>query len=603
MTTSYTSLLGLALPVTGELSGTWGDTVNNAITSLLDTAVAGTTTLSSDADVTLTTTSGSSNQARQAIILWTANGSVTRTITAPAQSKLYTVINASAGTQSIKLVGVGPTTGVTIVKGETALCAWNGSDFVKISNYVSGILGLGTGVATALAVNTGSAGAFVVNGGALGTPSSGTVTNLTGTASININGTVGATTPNTGAFTTLSTTGALTYGGVTLSNSVTGTGSMVLSASPTLTGTLNAAAITASGSLSLTGAADHYMRGGSALFWNSTGASGGTTYTYLQGKTNSALDVSASGGINLLNATSVTGALSATDNISITKSASATTGYSTTNSSGGTLARTGLLATGDAIDGFFGVNGSGYTGVSGWGDAGIININSASNGLIFGLDGSTKAQLTSSGLAVTGAFSSTGKALVQGQMQVSGGFTADVANSITLAMSSSDGRVIVEGPDTSTKGTYSLILANSNGTTLVTPHVADASGYNYFVHPTTGASANAVIDATTGLLQRSTSSLRYKIDVEPIADSAKVLQLDPIWYRSNPETCPNDNPQWSWYSFSAEQAAEIDPRFVHWVKDEDGTLIPDSVQDRPIIAMLLDQVKSLSYRVSQLESK
>jgi hypothetical protein len=52
-------------------------------------------------------------------------------------------------------------------------------------------------------VNTGTAGAFVVNGGALGTPSSGTVTNLTGTASININGTVGATTPSTGAFTTL----------------------------------------------------------------------------------------------------------------------------------------------------------------------------------------------------------------------------------------------------------------------------------------------------------------------------------------------------------------------------------------------------------------
>jgi len=61
----------------------------------------------------------------------------------------------------------------------------------------------GTGVVTALGVNTGTAGAFVVNGGALGTPSSGTVTNLTGTASININGTVGATTPTTGVFTTL----------------------------------------------------------------------------------------------------------------------------------------------------------------------------------------------------------------------------------------------------------------------------------------------------------------------------------------------------------------------------------------------------------------
>jgi len=70
----------------------------------------------------------------------------------------------------------------------------------------------GTGVVTALGVNTGSAGAFVVNGGALGTPSSGTVTNLTGTASININGTVGATTATTGAFTTVTATTGI-FGG------------------------------------------------------------------------------------------------------------------------------------------------------------------------------------------------------------------------------------------------------------------------------------------------------------------------------------------------------------------------------------------------------
>jgi hypothetical protein len=61
--TASTTLLGLALPVTGDLSGTWGDAVNNSITLLLDTAVAGTTTLSTDADVTLTTTVLASNQA------------------------------------------------------------------------------------------------------------------------------------------------------------------------------------------------------------------------------------------------------------------------------------------------------------------------------------------------------------------------------------------------------------------------------------------------------------------------------------------------------------------------------------------------------------
>jgi hypothetical protein len=64
----------------------------------------------------------------------------------------------------------------------------------------------GANVITALGVAVGSAGAFTTFNGALGTPSSGTVTNLTGTASININGTVGATTPSAGTFTALSAT-------------------------------------------------------------------------------------------------------------------------------------------------------------------------------------------------------------------------------------------------------------------------------------------------------------------------------------------------------------------------------------------------------------
>ena len=79
----------------------------------------------------------------------------------------------------------------------------------------TGVSGLGTGVASALAVNTGTAGAVVLFDGALGTPTSGTVTNLTGTASININGTVGATTANTGKFTTLDATGNVGFDGGT----------------------------------------------------------------------------------------------------------------------------------------------------------------------------------------------------------------------------------------------------------------------------------------------------------------------------------------------------------------------------------------------------
>jgi len=44
----------------------------------------------------------------------------------------------------------------------------------------TGVSGLGTGIATALAVNTGSSGAPVINGGVLGTPTSATLTNATG---------------------------------------------------------------------------------------------------------------------------------------------------------------------------------------------------------------------------------------------------------------------------------------------------------------------------------------------------------------------------------------------------------------------------------------
>ena len=133
MATAYTSLLGLALPVTGQESGTWGTTVNDSITALLDSAVAGTTVLNTDADVTLSSTALSANQARQAILLWTASGTVTRTIIAPGQSKVYVVINKTSSTQSIKLCGPGPTTGITVGAGSSAICAWNGADFVKIS--------------------------------------------------------------------------------------------------------------------------------------------------------------------------------------------------------------------------------------------------------------------------------------------------------------------------------------------------------------------------------------------------------------------------------------------------------------------------------------
>ena len=137
MTTAYTPLLGLALPVTGELAGTWGDEVNNSITQLIEDSLAGVSTF----DVTAgnwtlsTTTNGLPNEARTAILIPTGTPGVSRNIVAPSQSKAYIVINQSNA--AVVLKG-SATTGVTIPAGSTFLCAWNGSDFLKVSENVAG---------------------------------------------------------------------------------------------------------------------------------------------------------------------------------------------------------------------------------------------------------------------------------------------------------------------------------------------------------------------------------------------------------------------------------------------------------------------------------
>lgn len=135
MTTAYTSLLGFALPQTGELSGTWGDTVNNSITQLVEDSVAGVATASvTSGNWTLTTTgSGAQNQARCAILIPTGTPGVSRNILAPNRSKAYVVVNQSDANVVLK-GATGPTTGTTILPGQAALCAWNGSDFVEVSS-------------------------------------------------------------------------------------------------------------------------------------------------------------------------------------------------------------------------------------------------------------------------------------------------------------------------------------------------------------------------------------------------------------------------------------------------------------------------------------
>lgn len=98
------------------------------------------------------------------------------------------VTNAKLANSSVTIgstaiaLGASSTTlaGLTSVTSTTFVGALTGNASTASAVAVGGITGLGTNVATALAVNVGSAGAFVTLDGALGTPSSGTLTNATG---------------------------------------------------------------------------------------------------------------------------------------------------------------------------------------------------------------------------------------------------------------------------------------------------------------------------------------------------------------------------------------------------------------------------------------
>jgi hypothetical protein len=182
MATSYTSLLGLALPATGELSGTWGDTVNNYISTYLDSAIAGALTITADTTLTKTTGSSLGATSSQYAIIIASPASVAITITAPATSKAYIVINTS-GTYSVTFKASGQT-GVTVAVNERCIVAFNGTDFVKVSpSVVAGVVPVTNG-GTGVTSSTGS-GSVVLSTSPtlvtplLGTPTSGNLSNCT----------------------------------------------------------------------------------------------------------------------------------------------------------------------------------------------------------------------------------------------------------------------------------------------------------------------------------------------------------------------------------------------------------------------------------------
>ena len=115
---------------------------------------------------------------------------------------------------------------------------------------------------------------------------------------------------------------------------------------------------------------------------------------------------------------------------------------------------------------------------------------------------------------------------------------------------------------------------------------------------TTASAGNVVINGTSGILQRSTSSVKYKTEVEDAELSyseALVYGSRPVWYRSLSESDPSD---YSYWGFIAEEVAEIDPRMVHW--GDDG---PEGVQYDRYVVHLVSVIQKQQQRLDALEAR
>lgn len=190
--TTITANTGLVGPHNGSVGAT---TPSTGVFTTLYSPVLNmgyTTTATSATPVTLTAASTS---------IQYFSGTNTQTINMPVTSTLRTgwsfhICNNSTGNLTVNSSGGNLI--CTVLPGTTAMLTCIGIALTTAADWDFGFTDFGAVTGTGSVVLSTSPTLVTP---ALGTPASGVVTNLTGTASININGTVGATTPAQGTFT------------------------------------------------------------------------------------------------------------------------------------------------------------------------------------------------------------------------------------------------------------------------------------------------------------------------------------------------------------------------------------------------------------------
>jgi hypothetical protein len=130
---------------------------------LLEQAITGVTSIvMSDANYTLTSFNGVTDEARNAVLVVTGTNNAVRDLIPPVVEKIYTVVNNTTGGYAIRVIGASGT-GVNVPNGATCLVYCDGTNFV---NGLSGTSGNFTvnGTVTATTVNAttfnGTTGAF-----------------------------------------------------------------------------------------------------------------------------------------------------------------------------------------------------------------------------------------------------------------------------------------------------------------------------------------------------------------------------------------------------------------------------------------------------------